>query len=103
MTELERCAGCGGVIAVIGRRHLCSGALLQPKPAEGVKSTKRAVIEKRALATERKRDTVAPPPKPQIRTIDERIADCPVCAARRKKETRKKQRYRVKKTIPGQR
>lgn len=38
-----------------------------------------------------------------VRTIDERVADCPVCTARRNKDAKRKQKVRIRKTIPGQR
>lgn len=38
-----------------------------------------------------------------VRTIDERVDDCPVCTARKKKDAKRKKRKRVVATIPGQR
>lgn len=107
---VEKCPGCGGTfkdpktgLGLIDRVHQCSGVLLQPKPVERTEPTKRAVIPKRTEALERKQDTKRALPKPAVRTIDQRVADCPVCAARRAKERKKKERQRIRKTIPGQR
>lgn len=120
---VEKCPGCGGVfkdpktgLGVIERVHRCSGHLLQPKPIERAEPPKRAISPKRTEALERKQDQIEPTPDKRFqavdagrepgfstRTIDERVADCPVCTARRAKERKKKERQRIKKTIPGQR
>jgi len=137
---LERCVGCGGVLAVIGVRHLCSGHLLQPHGLKGTEPSERALVKKgtisreraktvkRTKVMERKPDgserTVTPERlavidepaqvKPEgdpvkdvkAETLRAQIAAqvaCPVCEARRQKEAKKKQRQRIKKTIPRRR
>jgi hypothetical protein len=125
MNNPERCPGCGGLIAIIGTRHRCSGALLgkahdearppirvvtkpvrtatEPLPLN-VRTTEtaarnvsrsRAASEERTEIQERK-----PAPRKGIVTIDKAVAGCPVCAARRAKERRKKERQRIRKAIP---
>jgi hypothetical protein len=79
---------------------LCDKAEKLERELIGCRSAAAATIVRHVEA-----DKFVPDPKlsQPVRTIDERVADCPVCAARRKKEAKKKQRQRIKKTIPGQR